>query len=394
MTARSHVVLEALQVRKNPTGTGRVILDLCLALAEQDRGMDFTVLSTEADLFGELIGRPGWRVVECPQASGGSLRKALFTQFQLPGLVKRLKGDLLHCMQFLVPLRCGLPQVATVHDMAWLLFPETIEEPRRSYYRWLVPRSIDRVDAILTNSQSTAADTRRFFPHAADKIRVTPFGTPRWVKGRQRPATGCPVPGSRPYFLFVGTFEPRKNLDRLVRAYQSFLESEETGAADPDSVPDLLFVGGKGWKDTHLRSRMAELRRRDRLQIRDYCGPDDLWELYCGALALVFPSLNEGFGLPVLEAMAAGCPVLTADRGGTAEVAGDMALLVDPENTAEIAKGLCQLAFDPTLRSRLATGGPDRAGQWSWSRTADLTVEVYRRLLETGSGEKGLPPNG
>lgn len=394
MTARSHVILEALQVRKNPTGTGRVILDLCQALAEQDRGMDFTVLSTEAELFREFRGHPGWRIEECPQARGGSLRKALFTQLQLPGLVKRLKGDLLHCMQFLVPLRCSIPLVATVHDMAWLLFPETIEEPRRSYYRWLVPRSIGRVNAIVTNSQATAADTRRFFPRASDKIQVTPFGTPRWVQGRVRLPLTDSVPGSRPFFLFVGTFEPRKNLDRMMKAYELFLESKEVAAADPVSVPDLVFVGGKGWKDSSLRSRMEDLSRRGRLQVRDYCGPDALWELYCGAMALVFPSLNEGFGLPVLEAMAAGCPVLTADRSGTAEVAGDMALLVDPENTAEIAKALCQMAFDPTLRSRLAAAGPDRARQWSWNRTADLTVEVYRRLLESGLREKGLPRNG
>ena len=383
MTARPHVILEALQVRENPTGTGRVILDLCLALAEKDRGMDFSVLTTQADLFAALEGRPCWRVQECPQARGGALRKALFMQLRMPGLVKRLSGNLLHSMQFLAPLRCSCPQVATVHDLAWMLFPETIEEPRRSYYRFLVPRSIDRVDAIVTNSQATAAVTRRFFPRAERKIHVTPFGTPSWVRGRVPHTSPGQFPRSRPYFLFVGTFEPRKNLDRLMHAYESFLASAEVGAALAETVPDLVFVGGKGWQDTRLRSRMADLRRRGRLRIRDYCGPDDLWELYCGALALVFPSLDEGFGLPVLEAMAAGCPVLTADRSGTAEVAGDSALLVDPENTVEIANGLCQMAFDDTLRARLAAGGPERARQWSWSRTADLTAEVYRGLLES-----------
>lgn len=391
MTARPHVILEALQVREKPTGTGRVILDLCQALAERDRGLDFSILTTQADLFSVLEGRPGWRIRECPRARGGALRKALFTQLELPGLVKRLSGNLLHSMQFLTPLRCSCPQVATVHDLAWMLYPETIEQPRHSYYRWLVPRSIDRVDAIVTNSQATAAETRRFFPQAAGKIHVTPFGTPSWVRGRVRPSDQGKVPGGRPYFLFVGTFEPRKNLDRLMQAYESFLASAEVGAALAASVPDLVLVGGKGWKDTRLRSRMVDLRRRGQLRIKDYCGPDDLWELYCGALALVFPSLNEGFGLPILEAMAAGCPVLTSNRSGTAEVAGDLALLVDPEDTVEIAKGLCQMAFDDILRARLAAAGPERARQWSWSRTADLTAEVYRELLDSGRGKKGLP---
>ena len=391
MIRRPHVILEALQVRSNPTGTGRGILDLCVSLADQDRGLDFSVLTTEREMFQELVGRSGWRIIDCPQAKGGAFRKAMFTQFQLPGLAKKLGGDLLHSMQFLVPLRCSIPQVATVHDLAWQLYPETIEEPRLSYYRFLVPRSLAKVDAIVANSRSTASRTADFFPQVSGKIHVTMHGTPRWVLDRSCPEALQEREGARPFFLFVGTLEPRKNLTRLLEAYNSFLSGDPARGMPADSLPDLVLVGGRGWKESRLRARMADLRGRGRLKVVDYCDLDELWGYYCGAMALVFPSLDEGFGLPILEAMAAGLPVLTSDRSGTAEVADGKALLVDPENSDEIAAGLARLAFDGDLREKLAADGRVRARELTWSRTAELTLAVYGKLIDIEQNKKGLP---
>lgn len=376
------MILEALQVKPQPAGTARGILDLFRALAARDRGLDFTVLATEPDLFAPLGGQPGWKIEPCPRARGGSLRKAMFMQFRLPGLVRKLGGDILHCQQFLAPLRSPCPLVVTVHDLAWMLFPETIDEPRRTYYRWLVPRTLGKADAIVANSESTAREIDRHFPRVADKVHLTPHGTPNWVLERAGD-TGTKTAGpDRPFFLFVGTMEPRKNLTRVLAAYETFLDSAEVGRADPATVPDLVFVGGKGWKDSGLRSRMGSLVNLGRLSIHDYCSDEVLWRLYRGALALVFPSLHEGFGLPVLEAMTAGLPVLTSNRGGMKEVAGSNALLVDPADVHDIARGLGVMAFDSTLRAKLANGGPDRAREWSWDRTADMTASVYRRLIE------------
>lgn len=379
---RPLVVLDALLVNRRPTGVGRSILELTSALAARDRELDFLVLATEPDMFAEVAEVRGWQVLNCPGARGGTLRKALFTQLQVPRICRARRAALLHSLQFVAPLRAGCPSVVTVHDHGWLRFPATVEQPRRAYYRFFVPRTLRRAAAIVTNSQATAAETAAFFPDTAARIATTQFGTPSWVW--KHPGGGRPPAEGGPVFLFVGTLEPRKNLEALLEAYALFLTAPATRARPAEEVPRLLFIGGKGWKDSNLRRRMDDLMARGRLEVRDYCGTDELWREYRRAHALLFPSLHEGFGFPILEAMAAGLPVLTADRGAMVEVGGDLVLAVDPTRTEAIADGLAAMAWDDSLRQRLSAGGPERARQWSWERTAELTTRVYRRVLGLG----------
>jgi glycosyltransferase involved in cell wall biosynthesis len=178
----------------------------------------------------------------------------------------------------------------------------------------------------------------------------------------------------------VGTLEPRKNLPRLLEAYALFLDrcAERSAGSEP---PDLVLVGARGWQHGDLEPRIRRLQERGKIRLEGYCGPDRLWQHYSSARALLFPSLHEGFGFPILEAMAAKLPVLTSDRGAMREVAGDAAWLVDPENPASIACGLEILHFDPTVRQRLVTAGQHRITLWNWQDTAQKTVSVYRHIL-------------
>jgi glycosyltransferase involved in cell wall biosynthesis len=255
-----------------------------------------------------------------------------------------------------------------------------VEQPRRTYYRWFVPASLRRADAILGISEATAADVRRHYPAVADRVVATPFATPGWI-GEHLATAGDDSGAPRERFLFVGTLEPRKNLERLLEAY-----ALARGRAQGAGFPPLLLVGGRGWKDSRLRRHVEALTAQGCLEVRDYCSQEDLGRLYATSLALLFPSLYEGFGFPILEGMAAGLPVLTADRGAMAEVAGDAALLVDPDDTEALASGLQRLATDAALRRRLAQAGPARARPWTWARTAAATAAVYRGLLTPDGG--------
>ena len=386
MTRRPRIVLDGLLVREQPTGVGHAVLELASALAAADRGYDFTVLASSPAMFATLADQPGWQVLDCPGARGGTLRKAWYTQARLPGRVRDVAGTLLHSLQFVAPLWLDRPSVVTVHDLAWRLFPGTVEEPRRSYYRLVVGPSLRRAAAIVTNSAATAQDVRRLYPDCAHKVSVTPFGLAAWALRAAAGETAPAAPGrrGRPRFLFVGTLEPRKNLEGVLHAYTRFLA--EAGRP-PAECPSLLFVGARGWRDTRLRAAMQELQEAGHLDVRDYCQPEELWDLYRSARGLLFPSLHEGFGFPILEAMAAGLPVLTADRGAMAEVAGDAALLVDPEDSGALAAGMRQLAWDEAGRQRLVACGLQRVRQWTWERTAETTCAVYTAVL--GGGQSG-----
>jgi glycosyltransferase involved in cell wall biosynthesis len=374
---RPLVALDALLLRPQPTGVGRVIIELTRELAAEDRGLDFAVLCTHPDLLAHLADRPGWRLIPCLGARGGTLRKAAWTQARLPGLVRDLGADLLHCLQFVGPLRPPCPTVVTVYDLAYRLFPDTVEEPRRSYYRALVPRTLHGARRVLAISEATADDIRSAWPDVGPRVSVARLGLPAWLRGRE----AAPLDrGPDAPFLFVGTLEPRKNLERLVRAYAAFRrQRRSTGGL----VPRLVLVGGRGWNDTGLRALLEPLVAAGDVVVLNYCDQEELWRQYRLARALLFPSLHEGFGLPILEAMVAGTPVLTSDRGAMAEVAGDAAYLVDPTSEAALTDGLQRLTDDEELRHDLVARGHACWPRWTWSETARATLAAYGDALDS-----------
>ncbi len=374
--ARPVVVLEALAVRAQPTGVGGGSLELVRALAARERDCDFVVIAGDVRPFAWLEDVAGWRVLGA--GGSGSAAREWARLATVPRVCRESGAALLHALQPVSPWRAPCPLVLTVHDLAWRALPGVIAQPRRAWLGAVVPPSLASARLLLANSRATAAALATHFPAYAAKVREVPHGTPTWALA-MTPVAPCEAP-ARPFFLFVGTLEPRKNLPRLLDAYERLL-GQAGGQA-----PDLRLVGPGGWAMDPLKERLARPALQGRVTVSGWVPTEELARLYRDALALVFPSLDEGFGLPILEAMACGLPVLTSDRGAMAEVAGVDALLVDPLDVDGLARAMQRLAADGPFRARLAAAGPARAAMWTWARTADLTTAAYAEIMRGGAG--------
>jgi glycosyltransferase involved in cell wall biosynthesis len=298
-------------------------------------------------LLGALRDRPSLDLELLSFGGTGPLSSVARDALWYPiGLPRRARAaDVLHCTTFRGPGGARVPTVLTVHDLAILRFPEVFPRWHRLYGRAGLARVLEGADAIVAVSEFTKAETIELTGVPAERVRVVPNGVdPVFV------ANGPRVEGD--YVLAVATLEPRKNLRRVVEAV------ELAGV-------ELRVVGARGWGGVDVPGWVGEM-------------PDEhLAALYRGARCVLYPSLYEGFGLPVLEGMACGTPVVTSREGSTAEVAGGAAILVDPREVGSIAEGIQQAA---SRRDELVRLGLARSRGFTWERTADSVVELWREL--------------
>lgn len=320
-----------------------------------------------------------------PQAASAELRvipwPRLWTHLRLSAEVMRHPPDVLFVPSHVLPLLHPRRSVVTVHDLGYRYFPEA----HRRFDRWYLDVST-RFNArtaahVLADSQATKDDLVRFYAADPGRITVVPLGRDEALAPVQDPQRladvrqrlGLTAGGAAcPYILYVGTLQPRKNLARLVGAFARALPELER------QWPGLRLVlaGRQGWLAAGIVQRVAELGLHERVLFPGFVADDDLPALLSGAAVFAFPSLHEGFGIPVLEAQACGVPVLTSTTSSLPEVAGDAALLVDPLDEEAIAAGLLQLMSDAALRRRLVAAGFANIQRFSWARCARETLSV------------------
>ncbi len=368
------VLIPALQVGPGQTGIGVYALDLIRALSRSPGDMEFVIAAPHPESFAFLEGIEGFRVEPVRLLRYNSLGRMLAMHTVIPRLAERCEADLVLGINYIAPIWGRFMRAVLVHDLTFVRYPRTMPWTKRWYYRAVVPRSISQSACVFVTNETIAREVREYQPRAGSKLRIAPGGVPTsyLANGDEEESSSSRlVREPRHDLLFVGTLEPRKNLERLLVAHSNLCRF------DP-GFPALRVVGGRGWEDAGIRATIQDHSDPERLHLLGYCSTEELRREYESALALAFPSLYEGFGLPALEAMANGCPVLTSRDIATAELTQDAALYVDPLDTGDLERGLRRLVDDPDLRERLATKGRARVREFSWENCARLTLEALR----------------
>lgn len=349
-------------VFNKPTGIANYAINIANYLSD----FDTALLTTES--------RDDFSCYQIPnnmtpaEGSKGHFRRLLWTQWQLPKIYQQLKANLIYSPIPEAPLYSKCSYVVMCHDLIPLRFPAPTS-PLTNYFRWIVPLVLKQAKHIICNSEATAKDITDFYGISRQKITPILLAYDRKKFYPQITKSDS----SYPYFLYLGRHDPYKNLQGLISAFADFNVKQDyflyiAGSADSRFTP-------------LLQKQVKELNIQHRIKFLDYVSESDLPIIISNAIALVLPTLWEGFGLPVLEAMACGTPVITSNLASLPEVTGDAALLINPYDTKAITSAMELVAKDSKMRSQLSNLGLARAKLFSWEKTGKATAEILAKYI-------------
>jgi glycosyltransferase involved in cell wall biosynthesis len=374
-----HIAIDYTPAIHQRAGIGRYTRGLVQALTRLDAENRYTLLA---------LGQSGAHFVPTALPTNFSIRFApisdrwatvLWYRLNLPLPVELFSGraDLFHGPSFTLPPSFA-PSLLTVHDLSFLRYPQGAHPALLAWLTKAVPRSLHRARHVLADSESTRADLIELMQVPPDQITVIGAGVDEHFKPVDEPETLARVRSHYQlpdrFVLSISTLEPRKNFTGLIAAFNLMAIS---------SVPDLHLViaGGKGWLYDDIFAAAEASPLRERIHFAGYVADEDLPALYSLAALFAFPSHYEGFGIPVLEAMACGTPVVCADNSSLPEIAGDAALLVEATDTEALADAMHQLSIDTSVREKLIRRGYEQAGRFTWEQAARRLVKVYHNMV-------------
>ena len=350
------------------TGVGRYTVGLARALAARD---DIELSLVMAGDVESPVAHASLDHVFSARAHPFSLGGSL----ELSRIARHLKPDVTHCTHFPTPLPAPHPLVVTVHDISPLVVPDLMPSAlRRAVYRGQISRAVRVADRILVDAAFTVGELTRIFPAANGRVTTVPIAADDFSAG---PVPALPerlahLAGER-YLLTMGSTRAHKDIPTLLRAFA------ELASTHPELRLLLVGEGEDGYLDAHFAASANSVR--ERVAFTGRVSDDELRALYAGAAAFAFPSRYEGFGLPPLEAMSLGAPVVVVDAASLPDVVADAALLMPPGDAHAFARALERILGDPDLRARLIAAGHARAAMLTWAATAEATARVYRELV-------------
>ncbi len=354
------ICLNALMLQDHLGGIGTYAYQLALNLTKTHPEWKISLLvhTGASELFRDI---PGLDIIEIGITS--RVGRLLFLHFIFPFRATRF--SVFHSVGNMGLDFSNARQVITIHDAYEHTSPERFGRFKRTLMKWLISRSGRKAKAIITDSQNSARDIKKYYPELAGKVSVV-------YLGNKFPVENCVEEKTREGFIFVGTIEPGKNLALVLEAFASYLRSH-TGR--------LTVIGAMGWKQSTLPDRIRALGIADHVEFLGYISDDQLKDLYSRSLALIQPSNYEGFGLPVIEAMACGCPVIAARNSGLIEAGGESAIFFETNDKVGLLAGMMAVKEDLALRERCLRSGFIHAAGFSWEKTATQTAAIYDKII-------------
>lgn len=368
------IAIDALALKNDFSGIDIYIYNFIKEIQKIDNiNTYFIFISDKLRLEKELSAKDNF-IFKVVSHTSNPLWRIFYEQIILPWRLLRLKVDIFHSPIFILPLVCPIKSIITVHDISFKIYPEFISWPKRLYYNFFVRHSLNKAGKIIAISKNTKVDLIRLFGIPEKKIEAVYYGRDISYRPLDRNLAKDKVSETfginDEFILYVGRIEPRKNLSRLIEAFHRIKRE--------DNIKHKLVIAGHyDWQYKNIFNLAQQLGLKDKIIFLGYVKSNELIYLYNASDLFIYPSLYEGFGLPVLEAMACGVAVITSNDSSLREITSGGAFLVNPYNIQELREAIRRLLRDTFLRNNLAQRGLERIKEFSWQSNALKTKDLY-----------------